>query len=56
VVSRLRGRQLLGAIEQRRAQLMQPGERRLHLRLHAHHPQEPAPSSRPVRPGDPSTP
>ena len=43
--------QALGAVQHRRAQLMQPGERQLHLRLHAHRARhlEPAPDARPAR-------
>jgi hypothetical protein len=37
----LRSRQLLDAIQQRRAQLMQAGERELHIRLHSHRPHDP---------------
>ena len=39
----LRHRQLPGAAQHRRAQLMQARERQLHLRLHAHHACHPAP-------------
>ncbi len=43
----LRTRQHAQPVQQRRAQLMQPGERQLHLRLHARHPQHPAPGRLP---------
>ena len=43
----LRHRQMLGAIQQRRAQLVQPGEGQLHLRLHAGRAGHPAPRRAP---------
>jgi hypothetical protein len=39
----LRNRQMLGAVQHRRQQLVQPGERQLHLRLHTHRARHPAP-------------
>ena len=47
----LRHRNPLEMIQHRRAQLMQPGERQLHLRLHAHGARHPAPGAdaRPAR-------
>ena len=45
----LRHRQALGAIQQRGAQLVQPGEGQLHLRLHAGRAGHPAPAARPAR-------
>jgi hypothetical protein len=43
----LRTRKRLSVIQHRRAQLMQPGERQLHFRLHARGPDDPAPRGPP---------
>jgi pimeloyl-ACP methyl ester carboxylesterase len=42
----LRHRNPANVVEHRRAQLMQPRERQLHLRLHTHHAPHPAPQTR----------